>query len=452
MKTRAIALTVLAVLLGVTSAYARNEPSFDLVGSAWRAKCIIVVEEGAAIDGVLTILECWHGDLKKGEIIKIPKLAEFAPKNARFAWRVGTDWHINGWTTVTCSRMVLFLNKAPFMPRGNKNDQHAPTDMKENHLPTLGAIQTSVTWIEQDEVYAFLHVSSTSSDLASLEPGGISEAEMKARVLKVVRTREALQRAKSLPIHAERADALEQITRSDMSYARYAAVAALGGCGEHAVPALRGILNNESLAEHHSEAVRELAEAGGRQVAQSLTDMLAEEFEFWLDNGRGLEDNWLGSEWELRERYYKVLEILKALKQIGFEGCQRLVAEFREFWASIPHLAYFDEMLEACDVILGQPSQHETEPKRSKPQAPGFTPGENKKQPAGSDASRGLQPAGNNSAGFIPAEKETPEVSRKQPAPPEKHESGESGYLPIFLVALGAFAILLVLTRKRSGK
>src|ERR1700683_4478323 len=66
-----------------TNAYALKGPSFSLDGCAWEASHIIVVTAGDKIDGAVEVLESWKGDLKKGDRLSIPELAEFAPQKMR---------------------------------------------------------------------------------------------------------------------------------------------------------------------------------------------------------------------------------------------------------------------------------------------------------------------------------------------------------------------------------
>ena len=78
------ALTSLACLLiACSSAFGGIQPSFQLQTSSWRATDIVVVTEEKQIDGVVKVLESWKGDLKPGQVLTIPELAEFNAKSAR---------------------------------------------------------------------------------------------------------------------------------------------------------------------------------------------------------------------------------------------------------------------------------------------------------------------------------------------------------------------------------
>src|SRR5213080_3129197 len=105
-----VLVLALFVLLGCLTASAGIRPSFSPEQCSWRATDIVVVTEGAEIDGVLTILETLKGDLKPGATITIPEMAEFKSKEARL---VPEPWYQTSKNLppiyVTGNRMILFL-------------------------------------------------------------------------------------------------------------------------------------------------------------------------------------------------------------------------------------------------------------------------------------------------------------------------------------------------------
>src|SRR5262249_53146583 len=83
MKSLPLVPAAIVVFLSAGAAPAAIRPSFQLDSCAWAATHVIVVTEGARIDGVVEVLESWAGDLKKGDTITVPELAEFAPEAKR---------------------------------------------------------------------------------------------------------------------------------------------------------------------------------------------------------------------------------------------------------------------------------------------------------------------------------------------------------------------------------
>src|SRR5581483_6518917 len=76
------AAVVLLVIIA-PSTFGAPLPSFNLDACAWFATHVVLVTEGKKIDGVVEVLECWKGDLKKGDILTLPELADFASEESR---------------------------------------------------------------------------------------------------------------------------------------------------------------------------------------------------------------------------------------------------------------------------------------------------------------------------------------------------------------------------------
>lgn len=129
---------VLLLLVLPPSASAGVRPSFSPQECSWQATDIVVVTEGEKIDGIFDVLETWNGELKPGETITIPEMAEFESSDAR-----GIDkWN---WLKkekrspeyVTGGRMILFLRDAEKVPAD-------PNQSKE--------VKTSSRWISANSM------------------------------------------------------------------------------------------------------------------------------------------------------------------------------------------------------------------------------------------------------------------------------------------------------------
>lgn len=117
MKNLALS-SLVAVLLFTPRIYAGIRPSFGLNHCAWHATHIVVASEGDEIDGRLTVLESWKGDLQPGELVSIPQLASFKSQPSREVKTsplgLAIERSMNYITPkeyVTGSRMILFLKK-----------------------------------------------------------------------------------------------------------------------------------------------------------------------------------------------------------------------------------------------------------------------------------------------------------------------------------------------------
>jgi hypothetical protein len=90
--------------------------------------------------------------------------------------------------------------------------------------------------------------------------------------------------------------------------------------------------------------------------------MLKSELDFWRNtapglkqgwwNGHGLEQKQVGP---LQDRYSRTLEILYSLRKLKPPACKNQVAEFRDYWRSLPQLedtSGLNQMSQACDAVL----------------------------------------------------------------------------------------------------
>jgi hypothetical protein len=340
-------------------------PSFVLDHRAWDATHIVVASERDKIDGVVTVLECWKGNLKSGDSLTVPGLAGFATEGARLI--EDTPW----WDKQDAKprRYVSGLRMVLFLKRGWPSDRDGGAT---NVLPEAdglvwigaadyGGIKVSVAWIEQQEAFAFVQIENPGP--SRLVPLRMSEQKLKDRALEVVKTQEVLNRSLTMPA-AKRAEALEPLARLTMYPAWVKAFDALADCGPAALPTLRRMLADESTSNRHDRVVKALVRAGGTEVGRDLTQLVERELGFWKNAAPQLRVGWwngTGLQWSevepLRSRYAKVYEALHGLRAIRWPGCEKEVSDFRDFWRSLPQLedkSGMSQMSEVCDVVLRQ--------------------------------------------------------------------------------------------------
>ena len=163
-----ITITSVLFLLAVSStASAGIRPSFSPEGCSWRATDIVVVTEGAQIDGNFTVIETWKGDLKPGETISVPELGQFKEQDARLIY--SEPWSDNKELQrryVSGERMILFLRDAR-KPQdfGEDEDDDTQTGTSETRTsrwkptnPMGTEIKYSTAWIENGKVYCFIQI------------------------------------------------------------------------------------------------------------------------------------------------------------------------------------------------------------------------------------------------------------------------------------------------------
>lgn len=376
-------LLLLLVICGSGSAAIR--PSFEPEESSWRATDIVVVTEGEKIDGVFTVLETWKGDLKPGETITIPEMAEFEARDARLidTW----SWVKNEREPpeyVTGERMILFLRevtKVTDKPEedstlGGEGSTNASSRWKSsNSLAT--EMKYSTVWVEKGKLNWFVQKMNPGRSL--LSSIGISEAELKTEVSSVLSTQNALNAALAITDPATRAGGLEPFAQHKIYRARKQAFAGLAECGESALPVLRRMLGNELLREHHPAVIETFAKASRKTAGPELTIWMERELEFWEHtapslavgwwNGAGLAPNQsdaLEKAQPLRDRWMALYQAVQSLGEIRYTGAERVLSEISDFWRSLPQL-YGDQIGEASDKVLRELGSYKEGKRRPAP-------------------------------------------------------------------------------------
>ena len=366
MRTFVIGFLVGLLLSFTPRTYAKIRPSFGIDDCTWHATHIVVATEGDKIDGRLTVLESWRGDLRPGDVISIPELTSFKPQSSQ---EIKTDMlgikSDAPKSYVTGSRMILFLKKKDQSPEKSTNS--ANKSQRSDHWAPASwwqSINVSVLWIEGDQSFAFIQVMNPGDSILTYYPD--SEKEIRDRAFEVMHLQETENAAVAIEDESRRAEALAPFALSELYYARDLAFAELQKCGKSAAPVLRRMLSDQTVLKVHSEVIKTLAAAGDDEVADEMIAIVREEFGFWKETGPRLRDGW----WDdinkpetevLRNRYSKVLEALYSLKKLKPLGCKEVVTEFRDFWRSLPQLddnSGLNQMSEECDKVLrALPSQ-----------------------------------------------------------------------------------------------
>ena len=356
---KALIRTLLLILFVCGSkANAGIRPSFGLDYCSWHATHIVVATEGERIDGRLTVLESWKGDLSPGEVISISELATFKSPSSR-AIKAMFDRETKGpLKIVTGSRMILFLKKES-EPVGNRRETYHDAASKFGWAPADKAgINVSVVWVEADQTFAFLQLMNPGPSL--LTNYGETESEIRDRSFAVIRVQDSLNETLATSDCSKKTEALEEFSTSSLYYASEVAFAEMQKCGDAALGVLRRMLNDQSLLRVHRKVIESMADIGGEKVGDELTQIVKEELEFWKATGPGLKEGWWNEIDQpetdaLRNRYGRVYAALYSLRKLGFSGCKESIIEFRDFWRSLPQLedkSGLNQISEECDKIL----------------------------------------------------------------------------------------------------
>jgi hypothetical protein len=351
-----IYLTILLLLLAAPAVRAGIRPSFNIESSAWFATHVVVVTEGEKIDGNLTVLESWKGDLAPGEVISVPELAAFSAKASRLIRKPIWDRSTEPEHYVTGDRMVLFLKEKP---RAKTEGEESVRDRSWASANQWGGMDVSVLWVEGEKTYAFIQVMNPGASI--LIDYGKSEGEMNKIFSEIDADHASLERAAAVKDPAARAEALEPFTAHEVYLASEAAFEGLRGCGRAALPTLRRLLLDETKLKMHEQVIETMSEIGGEDVGEELTRVVGEELTFWKATAPGLSKDWwnhfnVPETEDLRDRYSKLYAALLGLKKLKHAGSYAVVAELRDYWRSLPQLDDGDEenqITTACNELLG---------------------------------------------------------------------------------------------------
>ena len=210
----AIAFAALAL-----TARAAVEPTVVLDDAAGQASDIVVVSQDASLDGRCTVFETWKGQLKRGDVLTIPGLKDFVPENSRLIYYGAGSPGAGEPSRVSGTRLALFLRRSS-----------SPAQTWEHVGP--GEMMGSVVWFDQDHAFAFAQEKNPGPVLirrlqfhlvSGGGTGGVSEADVKSRVLDEVGAQGALVKAQGIADPAQRVEAFKLLVTSKYERVRTAA-------------------------------------------------------------------------------------------------------------------------------------------------------------------------------------------------------------------------------------
>ena len=325
-----------------SSTSAGIKPSFVTTISAWKASDIVIVTEGAEIDGHFEVLEVLKGTLSRGDEITLEALARFADPERR---RVKKPWY--GRTDegrpfyVTGQEMVLFLKADP---DGQSEEEGA---WLEPWAPAaiFSDWTASVVWVEGADTYGFLQpVNPGPSELYRL---GQSATELIEMATEVSRLRDEFMKALGVADLNERAWRLKHFAGMKFHIARLDAFRQLADCGPDALEVLREMLTDETLTAYGGMVVNTMTRIGhskdGTGLGTEFAEMLQAEQAYWED-----QIDWLPTGWwnhrdlspvelkDLRNRYSVANNLLRGLKEMKELATRQAVVDFLDVWEKPP--------------------------------------------------------------------------------------------------------------------
>lgn len=358
MTVRCIAIG-LFVFTTTSRVCAAIRPSFNLDYSVWKATHIVLATESGTIDGRLKVVESWKGDIKPGMKLILPELGAFADEKSRrvhYLWK-RPDLPEPYVRFVTGSRIVLFLVKSTEPHQAGIPDSKTPVWLPSSYAGH-GSFKTSVAWIENGEGYAFVQVVNPGPSVL-IHLG--TAIEIKARVAAFNVIQIVLDRAVTDQDPVLAAQSFRAFNRFKFYKAAGATLKSLGSMGKAALATLRQLLADITLRSWHEDIISAMAAAGGADVAEDLTAIVAEELEFFSRCAPDLKKGWWNADppdqrRRLREEYGRLLAALRALQPLRYFPSRDLVSKVNDLWRSNARLSFNgqSQVLTVCDAILNE--------------------------------------------------------------------------------------------------
>ncbi len=301
---------------------------------SWFATHIVVVTEGDEIDGQVTVLESWQGDLKPGDSLNISELAKFKSQESRHIECLNIVLHLGKCSDTTPefvsgSRIILFLRN--LVRQSGSANWHS-----------IGA-----AWIEQGEAYG-LWDGDRAWDGIFAKVG--SEGSVRDAIEKVTYEKQGLKRALMIEEREARLRALQPFLGSSVDYT--AMVASVE------TSALKRWAGQLTASQKHSRDDITVLKCSEDCAGAIFALLLKRELEFWRDHAQGLKIDWWNQEtdWEVlkvyRTQFSNTQRALAGLKATGHRGSAGLVRELRAYWLSLPQLKNQPYVVRDCDAFL----------------------------------------------------------------------------------------------------
>ena len=365
MKNRTLIVVCCAAWIALANHLsAAIRPSFWGDDCAWNASDIVVVAQKEKSNGMVTVLETWHGQLAKGDRIHVAGLPQ-TPMTSSTLMEDMSDQMLGKEPSTKAKvvggeRIVLFLKPVEVKPDTEVTSTSGIKRFQGASSWTTDRDRVSAVWFEQGQAYAFMQFMNPGPSELYLYGG--SEEDLKKFVLPILAVRDSLEKAKSLEQPSDRVAALLPLTKETCWQAKREALAAMAKCGKTALPALMEMVGNEAYFPGH--VLDAVAEASGTDAGKEITAILEKELVFWKTEGPKLTVGWWNSAGKLmiieervrrdkhQDRYCILRHGLWVLEKQPYPPSRELVTEIRDFWTSLPQLNTQKEIIETCEKIL----------------------------------------------------------------------------------------------------
>ncbi len=361
---------------------------------AWCATHVVVLAGEEKTNGRFTVLESWKGDLKPGDRITIPEIAQMAPVGSRTIyacdWKDGYKPRTTKPTHVSFARIVACLRKTDLVVGPAPSKKEGRSRESERWSAASGYapddVRLSIAWIEDGTCYGFVEGNGGDFLLAPVTDWWskkddihiLKEEDLKKQMLDHFAPRKIFDEALATKDLDRRAKLLAELRASEVCAAKTAPsmyeelekvvetrkdaekreqprylygtvewpigpdlVAVLSAQGEKAVPVYEDVLfcPGWALEVHFAAVVTALSRTGSVRAEPDIIRLLGEETAFWKKRAPTIESGWVDAPqhvvWpdkSLRYTARTLVAILRALRSIGTKDCADAVEQVRDLW------------------------------------------------------------------------------------------------------------------------
>ena len=330
--------------------------SFDADAAAWAATDVVVVSEGDAIDGRVTVLEAWLGDAVPGTELTFEALTHYREETAR---TVETHFlqdlmpEEEAVKHVTGDRMVLFLLRG-------EGGRLGFTDTR------IGDVPESLVWLEEGRAFARIQrVNPGSNGIGSV---GTTTLELRSQVERTLALRDGIRLIATFNDPLVCVMAIAPHCRDARRFVQDDAFEILAASGPSGAAYLRvlALSPREPNLLFAPRVLQALGKASPKALVSTVNEMLGSELEYWASSS--LPESWwsssepvVGSRDYRRARYGRLMASLRSLDDLDQEsdvsnlGSSRdAVVALKTLWETRPELASFSksQVGNLCSRIL----------------------------------------------------------------------------------------------------
>lgn len=329
---KSLLLVSLFLLLCSFTASAKAHSLIGVDQCIWLSTHIVIVTEGEQIDGKVTVIESWQGDLYPGYSLTVPELAAFSSAESRKLY---------------CPDMFLYLHECespvPEVTSGSEiilflRDKRTPSDPQ-------GWCAIGALWVEGEDAYGLWD---GEKEWQGLLAPVKKAADVRKMIEQTARDKAAMKKALQLPSLEARRLALQTLAPSNSWYTA------------KVVEVEKEALDRAARMAKGRAVSLPVVQCNNDCVVEIFNLIVKQELEFWKLEAPRLREGWddpLGG-YDERDFYRGHSEntevALRMLRDTADEESRKVAKELLAFFLSLPQLKDQVYVIQGCKAILGK--------------------------------------------------------------------------------------------------